>query len=163
MSTPPAAPVTVLVCALGGEGGGVLAEWLYAAAVGAGLHAQSTSIPGVAQRTGATTYYIEIQPGPAGAGAGRSGLDLDVVGGGPGALRHARDRGALRVQPGADGGGVQPLGQHPAALAAEGADEHGDGRGRWGAHAGRSRAVTNSRRRASQRSAGRGWRTISAR
>ena len=67
MSTPPAVPVTVLVCALGGEGGGVLAEWLYAAAVGAGLHAQSTSIPGVAQRTGATTYYIEIQPGPAGA------------------------------------------------------------------------------------------------
>jgi indolepyruvate ferredoxin oxidoreductase beta subunit len=54
------APLTVLVCALGGEGGGVLAEWLYSAAVRAGHAAQSTSIPGVAQRTGATTYYIEI-------------------------------------------------------------------------------------------------------
>ncbi len=30
-----------------------------------GLPAQSTSIPGVAQRTGATTYYIEIFPVPA--------------------------------------------------------------------------------------------------
>jgi len=83
MSTPPAVPVTVLVCALGGEGGGVLAEWLYAAAVGAGLHAQSTSIPGVAQRTGATTYYIEIQPGPAGAGAPRPVFSLNPV---PGAI-----------------------------------------------------------------------------
>jgi indolepyruvate ferredoxin oxidoreductase, beta subunit len=25
---------------------------------------QATSIPGVAQRTGATTYYIEIYPAP---------------------------------------------------------------------------------------------------
>ena len=65
------APVTVLVCALGGEGGGVLAEWLYAAAVRAGLAAQSTSIPGVAQRTGATTYYVEIHPDPAAAAPGR--------------------------------------------------------------------------------------------
>ncbi len=56
------APVTVLVCALGGEGGGVLAEWLYTAARRAGFAAQATSIPGVAQRTGATTYYIEICP-----------------------------------------------------------------------------------------------------
>ena len=55
-----AKPISILVCALGGEGGGVLAEWLYAAAVRAGHAAQSTSIPGVAQRTGATTYYLEI-------------------------------------------------------------------------------------------------------
>ncbi|MFT3953479.1 MAG: indolepyruvate oxidoreductase subunit beta family protein [Piscinibacter sp.] len=53
-------PVTILVCALGGEGGGVLSEWLFAAATLAGHSAQSTSIPGVAQRTGATTYYIEV-------------------------------------------------------------------------------------------------------
>jgi indolepyruvate ferredoxin oxidoreductase beta subunit len=53
-------PISILVCALGGEGGGVLAEWLYGAAVRAGLPAQATSIPGVAQRTGATTYYIEV-------------------------------------------------------------------------------------------------------
>jgi indolepyruvate ferredoxin oxidoreductase beta subunit len=55
-------PITLLVCALGGEGGGVLAEWLVEAAARAGYPAQSTSIPGVAQRTGATTYYIEVFP-----------------------------------------------------------------------------------------------------
>ena len=55
-------PITILVCALGGQGGSVLSEWLYEAAVRAGHSAQSTSIPGVAQRTGATTYYIEVHP-----------------------------------------------------------------------------------------------------
>ncbi|HJS30662.1 MAG TPA: indolepyruvate oxidoreductase subunit beta family protein [Alphaproteobacteria bacterium] len=55
-------PITVLIAALGGEGGGVLANWVVAAAVGEGYPVQSTSIPGVAQRTGATTYYIEIFP-----------------------------------------------------------------------------------------------------
>jgi indolepyruvate ferredoxin oxidoreductase, beta subunit len=64
-------PITLLVCALGGEGGGVLAEWLYAAAVRAGHAAQSTSIPGVAQRTGATTYYLEVWPEPAATHPGR--------------------------------------------------------------------------------------------
>lgn len=55
-------PITILVTALGGEGGGVLAEWLVDSAVRAGHSAQSTSIPGVAQRTGATTYYVEVFP-----------------------------------------------------------------------------------------------------
>ena len=64
-------PVTLLLCALGGEGGGVLAEWLYSASVRAGHAAQSTSIPGVAQRTGATTYYVEIHPQAMAATAGR--------------------------------------------------------------------------------------------
>jgi indolepyruvate ferredoxin oxidoreductase beta subunit len=59
-----AQPVSLLVCALGGEGGGVLAEWLVDAAARAGYLAQATSIPGVAQRTGATTYYIEVFPVP---------------------------------------------------------------------------------------------------
>ena len=58
----PARPLTVLVAALGGEGGGVLADWLVAAATVAGYPVQSTSIPGVAQRTGATTYYVEVYP-----------------------------------------------------------------------------------------------------
>jgi len=58
----PARPLTVLVAALGGEGGGVLADWLVAAATAAGYPVQSTSIPGVAQRTGATTYYVEVYP-----------------------------------------------------------------------------------------------------
>lgn len=53
-------PITILTAALGGEGGGVLAEWLVEIATRAGHPAQSTSIPGVAQRTGATTYYVEI-------------------------------------------------------------------------------------------------------
>ena len=62
--TPMARPVSILIAALGGEGGGVLTQWLVAAATRAGYAAQSTSIPGVAQRTGATTYYVEIYPIP---------------------------------------------------------------------------------------------------
>jgi len=61
----PARPITILVAALGGEGGGVLAEWLVDAAAAGGFPVQSTSIPGVAQRTGATTYYVEIYPATA--------------------------------------------------------------------------------------------------
>ena len=64
-------PITVLVSALGGEGGGVLAEWLAAVARQAGHPAQATSIPGVAQRTGATTYYLEFWPQPDTALGGR--------------------------------------------------------------------------------------------
>jgi len=55
-------PVCILVAALGGEGGSVLADWLVNAATAAGFPVQTTSVPGVAQRTGATTYYIEIFP-----------------------------------------------------------------------------------------------------
>jgi indolepyruvate ferredoxin oxidoreductase beta subunit len=55
-------PITVLIAALGGEGGGVLTDWIIAAAASCDLPVQSTSIPGVAQRTGATTYYIEVFP-----------------------------------------------------------------------------------------------------
>ncbi len=51
--------ISVLICALGGEGGGVLNEWLVDVARRAGYAAQGTSVPGVAQRTGATTYYFE--------------------------------------------------------------------------------------------------------
>jgi indolepyruvate ferredoxin oxidoreductase beta subunit len=57
-----ARPLTLLIAALGGEGGGVLTDWIVSAAQACGLPVQSTSIPGVAQRTGATTYYIEIFP-----------------------------------------------------------------------------------------------------
>ena len=58
----PDRPITILIAALGGEGGGVMAEWLIDAAAHCGFPSQSTSIPGVAQRTGATTYYLEIFP-----------------------------------------------------------------------------------------------------
>lgn len=60
----PVRPVTILIAALGGEGGGMLADWLVAAASACDLPVQSTSIPGVSQRTGATTYYVEIYPLP---------------------------------------------------------------------------------------------------
>ncbi|MEY2954362.1 MAG: hypothetical protein RLZZ401_2449 [Pseudomonadota bacterium] len=56
--------ISLLVCALGGEGGGVLTDWLVNVARHADYPAQATSIPGVAQRTGATTYYIEVFPTP---------------------------------------------------------------------------------------------------
>ncbi|MDX1377167.1 MAG: indolepyruvate oxidoreductase subunit beta family protein, partial [Burkholderiales bacterium] len=58
----PERTLTILIAALGGEGGGVMADWLIDAAAACGFPAQSTSIPGVAQRTGATTYYLEIYP-----------------------------------------------------------------------------------------------------
>ncbi|WP_270937638.1 indolepyruvate oxidoreductase subunit beta family protein [Falsiroseomonas oryzae] len=58
----PREPVRILIAALGGEGGGVLVDWITRAALDAGLHASRTSIPGVAQRTGATTYYLEAMP-----------------------------------------------------------------------------------------------------
>ena len=58
----PERPITILIAALGGEGGGVMADWLMEAATASGYPAQATSIPGVAQRTGATTYYLEIFP-----------------------------------------------------------------------------------------------------
>lgn len=58
----PERSLTVLIAALGGEGGGVMADWLMHAATTCGFPAQATSIPGVAQRTGATTYYLEIFP-----------------------------------------------------------------------------------------------------
>lgn len=59
-------PIRVLIGALGGEGGGVLAAWLHTAAIASGHFVQGTSVPGVAQRTGATTYYMEIVPDAAG-------------------------------------------------------------------------------------------------
>ena len=77
-------PISLLVCALGGEGGGVLTEWLVETARHAGYAAQATSIPGVAQRTGATTYYIEVFPVPmAELGGKRPVFSLNPV---PGAL-----------------------------------------------------------------------------
>ena len=67
----PQRPTTILIAALGGEGGGVMADWLVDAATRSGFPVQSTSIPGVAQRTGATTYYLEIYPASRDALGGR--------------------------------------------------------------------------------------------
>ena len=53
-------PICIAVMAMGGQGGGVLVDWIVALAESEGFVAQSTSVPGVAQRTGATVYYVEI-------------------------------------------------------------------------------------------------------
>jgi indolepyruvate ferredoxin oxidoreductase beta subunit len=55
-------PLTISLHALGGQGGGVLADWIVEVATRAGWLAQHTSIPGVAQRTGSTVYYVELFP-----------------------------------------------------------------------------------------------------
>ena len=57
-----AEPIKVAILAMGGQGGGVLSNWLIQAAERSGYLAQSTSVPGVAQRTGATVYYLEFFP-----------------------------------------------------------------------------------------------------
>ena len=80
-------PITIAIVALGGEGGGVLADWIVDVAQHGGYIAQATSVPGVAQRTGATVYYVELFPKAAAQAAGREpvlGLlpmpgDVDVV------------------------------------------------------------------------------------
>lgn len=54
--------ITIAILALGGQGGGVLADWILSLAESNGWRAQGTSVPGVAQRTGSTVYYIEMLP-----------------------------------------------------------------------------------------------------
>ena len=78
--------ITIAIVAMGGEGGGVLADWIVDLAEHAGYLAQTTSVPGVAQRTGSTIYYIEIFP-ESSVGAGKSPVfalmpvpgELDIV------------------------------------------------------------------------------------
>ncbi len=53
-------PIAIAIMALGGQGGGVMQSWLVTLAEQQGWIAQSTSVPGVAQRTGATVYYVEM-------------------------------------------------------------------------------------------------------
>lgn len=54
--------IKLTIAALGGQGGGVLTDWLIAIAEANDYIVQSTSVPGVAQRTGATIYYLEFYP-----------------------------------------------------------------------------------------------------
>ena len=54
--------IAIAILALGGQGGGVLADWILRLAEHNGWRAQGTSVPGVAQRTGSTVYYIEMVP-----------------------------------------------------------------------------------------------------
>ncbi len=64
-------PITIAITAIGGQGGGVLGQWIVDIAEREGWIAQSTSVPGVAQRTGATVYYLELFPRAAAEEAGR--------------------------------------------------------------------------------------------
>jgi indolepyruvate ferredoxin oxidoreductase beta subunit len=64
MPSDAARPISIAIAALGGQGGGVLADWLVAVAELHGWIVQATSIAGVAQRTGTTVYYIEMSPAP---------------------------------------------------------------------------------------------------
>ncbi len=54
--------IKICILAVGGQGGGVLSGWVTDVAQRAGWHVQSTSVAGVAQRTGATIYYVEMMP-----------------------------------------------------------------------------------------------------
>src|SRR5689334_24433807 len=63
--------INIAILAMGGEGGGVLADWIVDLAENSGYLAQTTSVPGVAQRTGATIYYVELFPEEAVRQAGK--------------------------------------------------------------------------------------------
>jgi len=52
--------ICIAILALGGQGGGVLADWIQSLARSQNWLAQGTSVPGVAQRTGSTVYYVEL-------------------------------------------------------------------------------------------------------
>ena len=56
------ARISVAITAMGGQGGGVLSDWILQVAEGVGWTVQTTSVPGVAQRTGATIYSVELCP-----------------------------------------------------------------------------------------------------
>jgi indolepyruvate ferredoxin oxidoreductase beta subunit len=80
-------PISIAILAMGGEGGGVLADWIVDLAEHGAYLAQATSVPGVAQRTGATIYYVELFPRAEAKAAGREPVfalmptpgDVDVV------------------------------------------------------------------------------------
>jgi indolepyruvate ferredoxin oxidoreductase beta subunit len=82
-----ATPIKIAILAIGGEGGGVLADWIVDLAEHNGWLAQATSVPGVAQRTGATIYYVELFPAAVAGAAGAEPVlalmpmpgDVDIV------------------------------------------------------------------------------------
>ena len=54
--------IKLALLAVGGQGGGVLTGWIEDLARANGYATQATSVAGVAQRTGATVYYVEMAP-----------------------------------------------------------------------------------------------------
>ena len=79
--------INIAIIAMGGQGGGVLSKWILDLAEDHGFLAQYTSVPGVAQRTGATIYYIELFSAHLAEKAGKSPVlaltpipgDVDIV------------------------------------------------------------------------------------
>ncbi|MEM9617040.1 MAG: indolepyruvate oxidoreductase subunit beta family protein [Pseudomonadota bacterium] len=79
--------IKIAVTAIGGQGGGVLANWIGRLGEDNGFISQMTSVPGVAQRTGATVYYIEWFPLSAAQATGKDPVlalmpvpgDVDIV------------------------------------------------------------------------------------
>lgn len=74
--------IKLAIMAVGGQGGGVLTNWIEALARGNGYDCQATSVAGVAQRTGATIYYIEMAPKSGGTpvfSLAPAGGDIDVL------------------------------------------------------------------------------------
>src|SRR5947209_2080084 len=87
MAAAPARAIKIAILAMGGEGGGVLADWIVDLAEHGGYLVQTTSVPGVAQRTGGTIYYLELFPRAAAEAAGKEPVlalvpvpgDVDIV------------------------------------------------------------------------------------
>lgn len=67
----------LLIFAMGGEGGMTLSHWIGEVAEAEGYAVQYTSLPGVAQRTGATSYYFELVPLAAGSDGAMPVLGLE--------------------------------------------------------------------------------------
>jgi indolepyruvate ferredoxin oxidoreductase, beta subunit len=86
-TAPNVRPIKIAILAMGGEGGGVLADWIIDLAEHGDHLAQTTSVPGVAQRTGATIYYLELFPRAVARARGKDPVlalvpvpgDVDVV------------------------------------------------------------------------------------
>lgn len=57
--------IKLAILAVGGQGGGVLTNWIEDLARQNSYAAQATSVAGVSQRTGATIYYVEMCPASA--------------------------------------------------------------------------------------------------
>ena len=55
-------PIKIALLAVGGDGGSVFSNWCVNLAQNCGYFATSTSIAGVAQRTGSTIFYLELLP-----------------------------------------------------------------------------------------------------
>jgi indolepyruvate ferredoxin oxidoreductase beta subunit len=80
-------PISIAILAVGGQGGGVLTNWLVDIAEANGFIAQSTFVAGVAQRTGSTVYCVEMFPKDRVAAIGREPVftpypvpgDVDLV------------------------------------------------------------------------------------